>query len=658
METIRLGYEVGNGEPVDVKLKHAVFTGVTESGKTTAIEGCIRQEIDQGRTGLVFLTKKGEEEFTEGNQVKPFFKDNPGQHQDLVAYVQELLEALTGKSLNRAEAELINVVDARSHDQIEKAETLKDVHDNLNTLIKLDNDKESPVSLHGKVRSEFLKLEKYFDRVMSQFDEADLADTLHMEQGELNIMDLRGFNRELQSLIIERTLQKIYREHTDVRVAIPEAWKFAPQQGSNICKDAIVQFVREGATNDNYLLIDAQDMTRVAKEPLKQMRQWNLGLQMEKNEVERTRGQMPVPKKKAPSKQEIMNLATGHFFYCEASQNRDEVEVRKYYCKPAWMDKIEWEGLSGDELAKAIAKGEVEVAPLIQAIDEGEIDIGTQKVEDEPAQEETSEPEEPEKVDYEEQYKKMRNRVENLEEKIEFLKEEIEQQEEELEQKNSRIEELEEKVDKEEDESESPMGGSIAETIKNQTSNDDEDEGISEDQLEEIKQQIPSREEIAEVAESMIQSKNLATKGDIQTAIQEVEIQGKDENYADNIREEILQDYQEKAVNKIMSQVEEMTGRQKELVLFAEAKGEMIDSKTKWYQKALNMSGGYGSAMKEYMDELLDYGFVRTDKSQSHIYPNTRKMVEEELEEYDVEEEQVDKTYNKILAKIKKSIEE
>lgn len=652
MDSIRLGYQVGSAEPVDVTLKHAVFTGVTESGKTTAIEGCIRQEIEQGRTGLVFLTKKGEEEFTRGNQVKPFFKDNPGQHQDLVAYVQELLEALTGKSLNRAEAELINVVDARSHKQIEKAETLKDVHDNLNTLLELDNDTESDVSLHGKVRSEFLKLEKYFDRVMSQFDEAELADTLHMEEGELNIMDLRGFNRELQSLIIERTLQKIYREFVDVRVAIPEAWKFAPQQGSNICKAAIVQFVREGATNDNYLLIDAQDMTRVAKEPLKQMRQWNLGLQMEKNEVERTRDQMPVPKKKAPSKQEIMNLATGHFFYCEASQKRDKVEVRKYYSKPAWMDEIEWEGKSGDDLAQAIAKGEIPINDLIQAIEEGEIDIGTKKVED--ADESEVEKGNKNPVDYEKQYKKSKNRIDNLKEKIDFLKEEIEQQEEQLEEKNDKIEDLEEKQS---NSVESPMND-IAAKIKNRKSGDKDDGGnVDEQELEQIKKQIPSREEIAEIAESMIQSKDLATVGDVETALQSVEVDGKDKNYADNISQEILQEYQEEAVSKIMSDVEDMTESQKKLLLFLEARGKNIGSKIKWYRSALNKSGNYGTATKEYMDELVDKGFVRVD-SGNNYYPNMKDNIQDSLKEYDASDDEVTDTYHKALAKIKKSKED
>lgn len=644
METIRLGYETGTGDPVDVKLKHAVFTGVTEGGKTTAIEACIRQEIDQGRTGLVFLTKKGEEEFTEGNQVKPFFKDNPGQHQDLVKYVQELLEALTGKSLSRAESELINVVDARSHEEIEKAETLEDVHDNLNTLLELDNDADSSVSLHGKVRSEFLKLEKYFDRVMSQFDEAKLAETLHLEKGELNIMDLRGFNRELQSLIIERTLQKIYREHTEVRVAIPEAWKFAPQQGSNICKDAIVQFVREGATNDNYLLIDAQDMTRVAKEPLKQMRQWNLGLQMEKNEVERTRDQMPVPKTKAPSKEEIMNLATGHFFYCEASQGRDKVEVRKYYCKPAWMDEIEWEGMSGDELAQGIAMGEVEIAPLVEAIDEGKIDIGTEKVDDEEPNTEEEQNPDPENVDYEEKYHKVNSRVENLEEKIEFLKQEIEEQEKEIEKKQDRIKELKQ----------DSTSSDVAETIIGHASGKDKQEGsgIDEEKIEELEGKIPSRDEIVDVVKSVLSSKNYATKADVQTEIQQLDVDGKKTSYADNIREEILEEYQEEAVENILEDVENMTERQKELLLYIEARGKNVSSKTAWYRNALNAKGNYGSAISEYMDELIKQGFVRSDAGHNY-YPNTKKMVEEKLNEYDVSDSRIQETYNKVLAKIK-----
>jgi hypothetical protein len=648
MKPITLGYETPSANKLERQLKHAVVTGVTEGGKTTAIEGFIRQEINNGRTGLVFLTKKGEEEFTNGNKVKPFFKDNPGQHQDLVAYVQELLEALTGKSLNRAEAELINVVDARSHDQIEEAETLEDVHDNLNTLLKLDQETDSPVSLHGKVRSEFLKLEKYFDRVMGQFNEADLAETLHLQQGKLNIMDLRGFNRELQSLIIERTLQKIYREHKDIRVAIPEAWKFAPQQGSNICKDAIVQIVREGATNDNYLIIDAQDITQVAKEPLKQMRQWVLGLQMEKNEVERTRDQMPVPKKKAPSKKEIMNLSPGHFFYCEASRGNEDIEVKKFYARPAWMNEINFEGLTGDELAKAIATEKVDIHDLVSAIENGEIDIGTQKIEDEQIQE--IEEEEQEEIDYREKYRKMQNRVENLQEKIEVFKREIEEQEQELEEKNEKIEELEEK-----DEQSSNPGQGVKDVIMGADTQDEDNEKIEEEleeKLDELSASIHSREEIVEIAESVIDNKNIPTKEDLQAEIQKADIQGKQKDYAEDIQSQILQEYQEDAVQKIMKDVDNMTERQKQLLLYLEARGKGVGSKSKWYRNGLNASGNYGTAVKEYMDELIDQDFVRKDKA-GNLYPNTQEKVESKLENYEASQEEIKETYNKVLAKIK-----
>jgi hypothetical protein len=57
MTTIRLGYAVGSGDPVDVPRKHLAICGQTQDGQDDALQGLIH------RSGLAvaFVTKRGEQ---------------------------------------------------------------------------------------------------------------------------------------------------------------------------------------------------------------------------------------------------------------------------------------------------------------------------------------------------------------------------------------------------------------------------------------------------------------------------------------------------------------------------------------------------------------------------------------------------------------------
>ena len=115
------------------------------------------------------------------------------------------------------------------------------------------------------------------------------------------------------------------------------------------CKNSVDEFIRQGATNHNYLWIDSQDMTGVDKIPLKQISEWILGYQSEKNEVKHTLDQIPLPKTNKPKEEDIMMLGTGIFYYA----SRDF--TTKLYVQPFWLD---------DEKAIQIAKGELKISEI------------------------------------------------------------------------------------------------------------------------------------------------------------------------------------------------------------------------------------------------------------------------------------------------------
>lgn len=331
---IKLGYEIETGYAVKVKPSHIIVTGVTQlSGKTTTLEALIKRS---GFMAIVFKTKVGETGFTEGTLIPPYFKERSDWQ-----YVQALLEATLRERLKFERSWIIDVC--------KNANSLLEIKANIDR--KLAEQKMSQLS-----RSVLTTLQAYFELVLPQLQYANFSRTLTMNEG-INIMDLERFTTEIQSLVIRSVLETVLKEFKNTIVVMPEAWKFLPQTRGNPCKEVAESFIRQGATNQNYLWIDSQDMAGVDKTPLKQVSTWILGLQTERNEVLHTLDQIPLPKRQKPNPEDIMTLKLGHFIVCSPEFST------KVYVQPSWLD---------DKIAKKIALGksdvkEVKRPPLIPA---------------------------------------------------------------------------------------------------------------------------------------------------------------------------------------------------------------------------------------------------------------------------------------------------
>ena len=325
-EEIKLGYEIETGEIVSVKLSHLIATGITQlSGKTTTEEAAIKRS---GRRAIVFKTKVGETGFTEGTVIPPYFKERSDWQ-----YVSSLLEATLKEKLKFERAWIIKVC--------KNANSLLEVKANIDKQL-------AEAKLSQLSRNIYTTLQAYFELVLPQLQYANFSRTLTLHNG-INIMDLERFREEIQSLVIRSVLETVLKEFKDTIVVMPEAWKFLPQGRGNPSKRAAEAFIRQGATNGNYLWIDSQDMAGVDKLPLKQVSTWILGLQQERNEVKHTLDQIPLPRKSKPKPEEIMTLKLGHFILVTPE------DTRRLYVQPAWLN---------DETAQKVALGEVDVTSL------------------------------------------------------------------------------------------------------------------------------------------------------------------------------------------------------------------------------------------------------------------------------------------------------
>lgn len=681
------------GDSVDFRCSHCVVTGLTqEAGKTTALEKMSAEAIDIDKKVVAFLTKKDEGGFqhVDGTEIRPFFKDEVDWE-----YVVQILETAMNRSMDFEESWIINAVDAEKYPFLNRAETLEEVHNNISELLRRHRDKEEhpDFQLRGLTESVYTSLEKYFEKVVPKIEQANLTTELELHEG-LNIMDLRHLDREIQALVIGRTIKRIYEEFEDVIVVLPEAWKFLPQGTGSPCKAPVETFIREAAEKGDYLWIDSQDMTGMDKQPLKQTNNWILGYQREKNEVDRTRDQMPMAKRQAPGKEEIMSLKIGEFFLCDKSG------VKKVYVDPIWINEIEIDGKSGEELARAVAKGEISSEEVKRerkkqmAEREGEEDDQEQNIESEGDGETLSD--ESNEDDVEAGKEELEKRLNTLSERIESLKQQVEASQETIEEKDRKIEELKEErdeyenkvenlkadverlreeVDKpdiidefEEDEDDgfdSPISNVKDTVMEKTTSSESEEErqefeGSTQQVDEEIEEKLDQVTDAMEDLNSrlnqqqeQIQNIEESIEEEVEQVIEEKDLSGK-QDYADDIFDQALEEIQQAAVDSLMEEVDELSTLGKKTVYFLESRGKSVDSQTQLAQDALGYQKAGGRA-SEVFSNLRDKGFIRV-ASNGSVHPNLEEKVKEELEGYDATEEQIQDVRKRIFAELKEEV--
>jgi hypothetical protein len=324
---VKFGYEIETGEEVEIPISHTVITGLThEAGKTTALIGIGKRS---GLKIIIFKTKIGEKAITEGTIIPPFYKETFDWE-----YASELLEASRKEKL-----------------KFERSWIIK-YSKGANNLLEFKRNIDD--ALNGKLReldkSVLISLQAYLDKILPELQYAPLSHTLDIKDG-INIMDLERFKEETQGIIIKSVLEEVLKREKNIMVFIPECWKYLPEKLGNPVKRPAEEFIRQGATNNNWLILDSQDITGVSKAILKQVSNWVLGYQREKNEIERTLDQIPLSSKSKPKSEDIATLKTGYFFVATSEG------VKKCYAQPAWLD---------DETAKNVAMGKIKSEDIEQ----------------------------------------------------------------------------------------------------------------------------------------------------------------------------------------------------------------------------------------------------------------------------------------------------
>lgn len=316
-QTVHLGFEVGTGEPVEVPLCNTIVTGQTQAaGKTTTLEAMIaRCDLP----AIAFVTKRFESAFGNARRIRPYFRDRADWQ-----YVASVLEAIMGEKFRYERPWIVRVCKG--------ATALNTVHSNVEAALKKTKS--------GRNHDTYLMLNEYLNIVVPVISKIRWADTVDLQPG-LNVMDLSTMPEQLHGLVIGSVLEWIYHNASGSITIIPEAWEFVPQSRQSPVKLAAEQLIRKGSAGRNFIWLDSQDIAGVDASIRKSVPLWLLGVQRERNEVERVIKHLSGKK---PKPEDVMDLDKGQFYV--SWQRR----LYKTYVQPVWM---------GEATARDISLGAV-----------------------------------------------------------------------------------------------------------------------------------------------------------------------------------------------------------------------------------------------------------------------------------------------------------
>ncbi len=295
---------------------------------TTTMEAIISRA---NRRAIAFKTKRGESGFNNYREIPPFFEERADWQ-----YVSTLLEAVMRESLKFERPWIMKATQG--------TKTLREVYENVQ-MLRAEATKQLPENV-------YTALEEYLKIVVPQIEKFRFSKTLDLIDG-INVMDLTEMTFELQSLVIQSTMEFVINHLHETILIVPEAWEHIPQGRNTPVKLYAETFIRKGAAIGNYLFIDTQDIAGIDKMPLRQCNNWILGRQREGHEVERVREQIGRNKMDA---EEIRSLPLGHFIAILGD------DIKKVYVLPAGVPK---------GIGKRIATGEVPVTEAAKYMNGG-----------------------------------------------------------------------------------------------------------------------------------------------------------------------------------------------------------------------------------------------------------------------------------------------
>ncbi len=423
---------------------------------------------------------------------------------------------------------------------------------------------------------------------------APLSKTLDIKEG-INIMDLERFKEETQGLIIRSVLNEVLNKEKNTIVIIPEAWKYLPERLNSPVKRPAEAFIRQGATNNNYLWIDSQEITGTSKTILKQVSVWCLGFQREINEIKRTLDQIPLPKKSKPKPEEIATLKVGEFFVATSGF------TKKVYAQPSWLN---------NKTAKLVAIGKKNVENIEQPTHIAPYQIVTKEQKEQKIKE----------------YPYTSLDISDFNKKINELRDDFISNRNDFFNKFQQINETISKIFTE------------IYKIRNENKTINEDEIVMR-----VLQKIPITNINNQNPYSQINEEALISK-----IIEKIPKSVGAVTYEVSPQEALKKKFLEQEKNKILADVNKATPKSKGVLKFIESVGKGMEIKEVCLRLAKTTTGSASQVIRNSINELARLRLVRKD-THSRVFPYLKDRISDELGFHKATQQEINQVYNHII---------
>lgn len=194
------------------------------------------------------------------------------------------------------------------------------------------------IKIHGKDLGKLRVLDYVLGKLVELVEKPNIIKELKLHDG-FNVMpvslpEVKNQNRKraFQQLIVRSALLLLLSDSTleKTLLVLDESHKWSPQKYSSICKQPISEFISEGRSQDKILWVSDQALTKVDKEPLKNIKLWLVGQQMEDNEVEDAKNTVNDITDLTFTDADIKRLRIGNFIFADGLHRT----VEKVYLQP------------------------------------------------------------------------------------------------------------------------------------------------------------------------------------------------------------------------------------------------------------------------------------------------------------------------------------
>ena len=278
---IRIG-ETVEREEVSVPVFHTGIFSRSGMGKTTLIKDMIRQAVEQGFRVLIFDSKITEPEFEGMGTTIPFYLH---QSTDPDVY-RSLIESVRTGDKGDMKYFRGGFIDVCEPEVGPPAKDFADIGFNLQA--KLDDHKR----INGKTRQMYREIQRDHKVLMKMLDNFTFWPEERLRQMfedrnlilRMPVRDLPSLS--LQGLVVRSVVQWVlYHGFRKTIIVVDEAPNFVHQSEYNPAKHALSELDAQGRSKQIFGWYTGQTLTGFDKRNMKNLQEWILGGEMERNEV-------------------------------------------------------------------------------------------------------------------------------------------------------------------------------------------------------------------------------------------------------------------------------------------------------------------------------------------------------------------------------------